>query len=120
MDKNTVGLQPQNQGTLQELMGTGFFKLELDAAKFAMAIAITKGVPPGETTGADTKWNVGTLDPSNEIRELLPALFAATTEPYRLSEHLINEGLRLIREERDRRGRMEFGDLLVLARPQTK
>jgi hypothetical protein len=112
MDKNTIGLDQGGQEVLADLIATGFFRLELDAAKFAMALAIRGRVGTGQTQGADTKWNVGTVDPSGEIRDLLQSLYEGVAEPYRLAEHLMNEGLKLIREDAVQRGRTDVQSLL--------
>ena len=39
---------------------------------------------------------VGSLDPDGSMRSLLEALFPEVTEPYRLAEHLINEGIKML------------------------
>ncbi|MCY1428269.1 hypothetical protein D9M71_441460 [compost metagenome] len=44
----------------------------------------------------ETMWNVGSVDPDGSLRSLMEALFPDETEPYRLAEHLINEGIRAL------------------------
>ena len=92
-DKKTIGITKANAKALTELVSSGHFGSELDAAKFAMAHAIKMGAEIGTTEGAETKWNVGSVDPDGSMRSLLEALFPAITEPYRLAEHLMNEGI---------------------------
>lgn len=92
-DKKTIGISKANAKPLMDLVASGHFGSELDAAKFAMAHAIKTGVTNGSTEGAETKWNVGSVDPDGSMRSLLEALFPAVTEPYRLAEHLMNEGI---------------------------
>ena len=99
MDKKTLGVTPGNEKHLQELVHAGTFASELDAAKFAMSIAIQRGVPVGLADGAGTKWNVGTVDPDQSLQAVIAAIYPATLEPYRLIEHLMNEGLRLVSED---------------------
>lgn len=95
-DKRTIGITPKGERRLADLVTAGNFASELEAAKFAMAHAINVGVIPGATDGAGTKWNVGSVDPDASLRSLIEALYPSTTEPYRLVEHFMNEGLRLL------------------------
>ena len=95
-DKKTIGVTKVNAVTLAQLALAGHFASELDAAKFAMAHAIKNGVKGGSAEGAETKWNVGSVDPDGSMRSLLEALFPETEEPYRLAEHLMNEGIKLL------------------------
>lgn len=95
-DKRTIGITKENASALAALVTAGHFESEVDAAKFAMALAIREGVTSGVTEGADTKWNAGSVDPDGSLRTLLEALYPGTQEPYRLAEHLMNEGLRVL------------------------
>ena len=95
-DKKTIGITPANAPTLVRLVADGRFGSELDAAKFAMAYAIRQSVPVGSADGAETKWNVGSVDPDGSIRSMLQALYPDASEPYRHMEHLMNEGLRAL------------------------
>ena len=95
IDKKTIGVVPEQVGTLTRLTEAGHFEHELDAAKFAMAHAIERGVPRGATESAGTKWNVGSFDSDGGLKAVIEALYPDETNPYRQIEHLINEGLRL-------------------------
>ena len=95
-DKKTIGITKANAAALTGLVAAGRFGSELDAAKFAMAYAIKQGATSGNTDGAETKWNVGSVDPDGSMRSLLEALFPDATEPYRLAEHLMNEGIKIL------------------------
>jgi hypothetical protein len=95
-DKRTIGITSSNERALAALIQAGNFGAELDAAKFAMAHAINHGIEAGSADGANTKWNVGTVDPDGSLRALVESLYSDATEPYRLIEHLINEGLKLL------------------------
>ena len=99
-DKKTIGITKANAAALTELEQTGRFGSELDAAKFAMAFAIRSGIREGSTEGAETKWNVGSVDPDGSVRSLVEALCPDVSEPYRLAEHLMNEGIRMLSAER--------------------
>lgn len=93
-DKKTIGITKANAVALAGLVAAGRFGSELDAAKFAMAYAIKLEMVGGSTDGAETKWNVGSVDPDGSMRSLLEALRPDSVEPYRLAEHLMNEGIK--------------------------
>ncbi|MBX7536225.1 hypothetical protein K3175_11215 [Qipengyuania sp. GH1] len=95
-DKRTIGITRANEHSLAALVEAGGFGSELDAAKFAMAHAIEQGTEVGSADGANTKWNVGTVDSDGGLRALVEAVYGVIAEPYRLIEYLINEGLRLL------------------------
>jgi len=101
-DKKTIGITKSNSAALASIVEAGHFGSELDAAKFALAVAIKRGTPAGSTDGAETKWNVGSVDPDGSMRGLVEALYPGLEEPYRLMEHLMNEGLRLLAPSPDR------------------
>lgn len=92
-DKRTIGITSANEKNLAALVLAGNFGSELDAAKFALAYAIRNDVPPGTAEGSNTKWNIGTVDGDGSLRSVVEAVFDGVTEPYRLIEYLINEGL---------------------------
>ena len=98
-DKKTIGITSANAPLLESIVTSGRFGSELDAAKFAMAYAIKLGRSEGSAEGAGTKWNVGSVDPDGSLRSLLEALFPACTEPYRLAEYLMNEGVTALGKE---------------------
>lgn len=96
VDKKTLGVTPANSKILDALASEGRFATDIEAARFAMAHAIDRGVPRGQTEGAGTKWNVGSFDSDGGLRAVIEALYPEEAFPYRLIEHLINEGLRLM------------------------
>lgn len=93
-DKKTIGVVAAYEPVLAKLISAGHFGSELEAAKFAMAFAISKDMPAGTAEGAATKWNVGTVDNDGSLKAVIEALYPTTSEPYRLIEHFINEGLK--------------------------
>jgi hypothetical protein len=93
MDRVTIGLTPVNKAFMELLMEKGWFNDKMDAAKFAMAIVIKKGLEPSIVEGTETVWNIGSFDTTSEIRSLILALFPATEVPYRVVEYYINAGL---------------------------
>ena len=96
VDKKTIGITNSNERVLSSLVSEGLFASEIEAAKFAMAYAIEAGTARGTTEGAGTKWNVGSVDSNGTLRAVIEALFPDESGPYRLVEHLMNEGLRLL------------------------
>ncbi|TWW08874.1 hypothetical protein E3A20_19950 [Planctomyces bekefii] len=92
-DKKTIGLTPAGETAMEQLMAQGCFKDMIDAAKFAMAIAIREGDAPLPVEGANTIWNVGSFDSDGQIKQILPVLFAGCDSSYRAAESLIDQGL---------------------------
>ena len=95
-DKKTIGVTISNERVLTSLASAGHFNTDIEAGKFAMAHAIDQGVGRGTTEGTGTKWNVGSFDSDGALKAVIEALYPEETYPYRLIEHLINEGLRLL------------------------
>lgn len=95
-DKKTLGVTRGNERPLATLVEAGSFASEMDAARFAMAHAIAHGVKQGKTDGTSTKWNVGSFDNDGSLRLVAEAVYGEVVEPYRLVEHLVNEGLQLL------------------------
>lgn len=50
----------------------------------------------GVTEGAGTKWNVGTLDPDQSLRAIIEEIFPDVSEPCRLVDFYMIEGLRIV------------------------
>ncbi|MBL8599938.1 MAG: hypothetical protein JNL14_19550 [Devosia sp.] len=92
-DKRTIGVTAPNERVLTALQESGPFASEIEAARFAFAVAVRKGADATPIDGTNTKWNVGTLDADQSLRHLVDALYPGTVEPYRLIEILINRGL---------------------------
>jgi hypothetical protein len=96
IDKKTIGVTADNERILSALATAGRFNTDIEAAKFAMAHSIHQGMGRGTTEGAGTKWNVGSFDNDGSLKAIVEALYPDVTNPYRLIEYLINEGLRLL------------------------
>ena len=107
-DKRTIGLTARNRDVIEQMTASGFFKDQMDCAKFALSVAINSNAPSTQVEGAETVWNVGSLDPDGEIKSLLPALFPGTETPYRLAESLINSGLDIIGRGIERAGSFDI------------
>lgn len=111
-DKITIGPTQESAKVLSQLMESSFFAREYDAAKFAMALAINRGVSPdGADISTDTKWNMGSFDRSGELRALVSTLYPETETPVRLIEQLINAGFGIIGEHMAEHG----GDVDIVA-----
>jgi len=95
-DKKTIGLAPHTREVMNQIMQTGVFKDQIDAAKFAMALAINANVVAEPIEGRGTVWNVGSFDPDGELKNLISALFPNIETPYRQIEILFNKGLEII------------------------
>jgi len=110
-DRETVGLTPENQTILDDLMSRGWFAQGQDAAKLCVALSIAQGVPVGATSGTDTRWAVGNFDKTGELRALIGAMYPECKTPNRLLEHYLNEGLQSIGAKM-RAGNLRLEDLL--------
>jgi len=96
-DRVTVGITPTAATALERLMETGWFRDEMDAYRLAIAAAIAAGLEGEPISGAQTKYNVGTLDRDGRMRDLLVAV-RGSTRPYEDAERLANTGLALLRD----------------------
>lgn len=92
--KKTIGLTPESKNVVESLSDN--FDEQLDAARFAMSLAIKSGHEPSTVDNAETVWNVGSFDPDGEIRDLMHALFPEIESPYRTAEYFINRGFSLL------------------------
>jgi hypothetical protein len=98
-DKKTIGLTPEGEKMIQQLMDQGYFKDMIDAAKYAMSVAIRTGASPSRVEGANTIWNVGSFDSDGQIRQVFPILFPDYDAPYRATESLVDQGLCILGEK---------------------
>lgn len=98
-DKTTIGVTSAGASVLETLAQRGLFIDQMDAAKFAISLAIRLNVVPGEMNSAGTKWNVGSFDKEGHLRVALLELYPDEKAPYRLAEFLIDKGLSLLSEE---------------------
>jgi hypothetical protein len=108
--KTTIGLRPENQMVIEEVMP--YFNEQMDAARFAMALAIREDCEPKPTNEVETKWNIGSFDSDSDFRNLIQALYPDVDEPTRALESLINQGLQLLEDHLDERKEMDIPDLI--------
>jgi hypothetical protein len=111
-DKKTIGLTAENRAVMERLMSKEVFRHDKDMALFAMSYAIRQDSALGSFEGTGTIWNVGSLDPTGDIRVLLGNLFPDTVTPYRLLESLINTGMSEIGSRLREDPGMDVTDLL--------
>jgi hypothetical protein len=98
-EKNTIGVTQENREFLERVIEQGLFSDQMDAAKLGITLAIRRGIRPGEATGVDTKWNVGSFDKDGHLRDVLRAIYPEISTPVRLAEYLVNEGLVILRKQ---------------------
>ena len=113
-DKRTIGVTEAADGVLAVMVEQGHFSDAIDAAKFAMALAISSQANAGDLTvdGTTTKWNVGSFDPDSQLHSLLGALYPDVDHPYRLLEFLIDDGLHRVSEHMESIGELDVIALL--------
>jgi hypothetical protein len=95
-DRESIGLTPETQKILDDLLNRGWFTEGQDVARFGLAYAVRSKVAEGVTPGTETRWTVGLFDRTGEIRAVLTALYPRCQMPVRLMDHLVNEGLRIL------------------------
>lgn len=121
-DKRTIGVTEPADRVLAVMIEQGHFTEGIDAAKFAMALAINSGANANErdltVEGATTKWNVGSFDPDGQLRSLINALYPDIGQPYRLLEFLIDDGLRRVSGHIESVGEFDVIALLDEAEPR--
>ena len=115
-DKRTIGVTEAADRVLAMMVEQGHFADGIDAAKFAMALAINAGASTDEedltVEGTNTKWNVGSFDPESQLRSLIDALYPNIDQPYRLLEFLIDDGLHRVSEHIESIGELDVIALL--------
>lgn len=111
-DKKTIGLTDANKAIMDKVVETAGFWRDMDAARFAFALAVNRGAEPGQVEGAGTIWNVGSFDDTGELKALIQNLFPTTDTPYRALESLVNSGFTLLDAELKANPSLEIEDLL--------
>ena len=118
-DKKTIGLTPGNREIMAKMMEKNLFKDQIDAAKFALSLAINSGIEAGRSERADTTWNVGSFDTDGELKSVISVLFPDTGTPYRVVEYLINAGLEIIGRHLAENRDLVLAELLKKPEPPT-
>ena len=112
-DKKTIGLTESNKAVMDQLVEHLGFKRDMDAAKFAFALAVNRGHEPSALEGVGTIWNVGSFDEAGELKALMANLFPQTDAPYRALESLMNTGFSLLASEMKENPNLRIEDLLL-------
>ena len=87
-DKINIGLSIEASKIADELEETDFFEDKLTIAKFALAYAIRNGLDSNLSDykvgeGEGTKWNIGSVDNDQYLRDLIVSLYPEAEAPYR-------------------------------------
>lgn len=111
-DKKTIGLTEANKAVMDQVVEKAGFKHDMDAAKFAFALAVNRNCEPTHIEGIGTIWNVGSFDEGGDIKALVQNLFPTTDTPYRVLESLMNTGFNLLASEIKGSSGLRIEDLL--------
>jgi hypothetical protein len=110
-EPTTVGLSETGHSNLQRLKEEGYFKEMLDAYRFAIALALSRGAM-AEKDSRKTIFNVGTLDPDNLIYSAVSELRTVEDEPvYKTAERLAEWGIAEL-YDLAKSQKLDFADLL--------
>jgi hypothetical protein len=113
-DKKTIGLSDENKAIMDRIVDKMGFKRDMDAARFAFALAVNRGCEPIAVEGVGTIWNVGSFDEGGELKSLVQSLYPARSDvPYRTLESLMNIGFGLLEAEVKSNPALRIGDLLA-------
>jgi len=111
-DKKTIGLTDANKVIMDQVVEKAGFKRDMDAAKFAFALAVNRGSEPGQIEGVGTIWNVGSFDEGGDLKALIQNLFPNADAPYRALESLMNAGFGMLAVEMKANPGLRIEDLL--------
>jgi len=109
--KTTIGLTAANKEVVEMLRNKGWFEEQKDVGKFAMGLAINKGVNSGDVEGAVPLWDIETFDSEGDVKSLISALYPDEKHPYRLVEVLVNRGLEIIAQHLKENPAIDISDL---------
>ena len=110
-DTVTVGLTAESHSNLQRLKDEGIFGDMLDGYKFAIGLAIKRGLVAAEGIKTSTIFNVGSLDRDGLIRDVISTVFPeAASRPYAFAERLAEAGVKELTQLYNS-GQLRFADL---------
>lgn len=113
-DRKTIGVSLDSQATLDRLMSTNMFREQVDAARLALSVGLLGNPDCPSQEERTTKWNVGTFDPTGEVRDLVACFRPGVASPYRESEILIEIGLKVLKSHLVTHGQLDLEVLLGL------
>lgn len=109
-DRRTLSASNDANTSLDLLTAHGWFADGIEAYRVAIAVALARGLTEEdvpERVNAQTKYNVGSVDPEGRIRNLIVLMRPQdSSRPYAAAEWLAEAGLSLISRE------LEDGELL--------
>lgn len=111
-DKKTIGVSAESQRVLDLIADKTLFRDQVDSARFAVSLALAKCLQPSTSSDLTTKWNIGTFDPSGDLRTAIMAYYPECTEPYRFAESLLEVGLTLLSHHIQVQGQVDLELLL--------
>lgn len=111
-DKTQFGLTKEGTAVIERLEELAIFPNQMEAAKFALAVAIRSGAKPSVVAQAKTTWHAGGFDPDHELADVVCILFPEVQAPYRAIEALVNDGLALLGKEIERTGTLDLPTLV--------
>ncbi|NLI64008.1 MAG: hypothetical protein GX367_04665 [Bacteroidales bacterium] len=116
-DKVNIGLTLESTRIAEKLEETGNFEDKLTIAKFALAYAIKNNLDTNLTEDkigdiGGTKWNIGSVDTDQYLRNVIISLYPEVKTPYRAIEILMNKGLTSIGEIIDNEGIGKISDYM--------
>ena len=113
--KTGIRLSESTDGKLKQLIEEQCFREPLDVCRFAIGLALAKKVNPPKINGTlNTKYNIGTLDPNNFIKQAIEVLMREQLIDicaYEMAERLIEWGINELFSQAQN-GRINFVDLL--------
>ncbi|RYZ85163.1 MAG: hypothetical protein EOP06_16750 [Proteobacteria bacterium] len=112
-DLTQIGLSLEGQARLEQFKHNGYFSDMRDAYKFAIGLALSKGIlPPEITTKRQTMFSIPTVDPDGTLAVVIRALLPCDEiPPYRWAERLADAGVALLVDIEVSRG-IDVGALL--------
>jgi hypothetical protein len=95
-DRATLGLSNSSYAGMEQMRDEGYFDDLSDCYRFALGLAIKRGLEPVKAEQKRTFVNVGSIDSDSTIRNLMLELYKGSggaTEPYALAEQLAEAGM---------------------------
>jgi len=121
--RRTIGVTSAADAVLEQMIEQGHFSDGIDAAKFALGLAVHQGDGDGvedtRVEGTNTKWNVGSFDHDGRLRSLIATLYGSDSDATGLIEFLIDAGLTRISQHIAEAGELDVVVLLDEAAPQS-
>lgn len=113
-DLTQIGLSLDGQARLEQFKHNGYFSDMRDAYKFAIGLALSKGiVPPEISSKRQTMFSIPTVDPDGTLAVAISALLPCEEiPPYRWAERLADAGVALLVEIERSQG-IDVGALLM-------